>query len=928
MLFKKVGMLDPDGKHNNPFTGKPYSKMFSHIAENGAPNLKVFKPKAGWRYMKTYVDRNIIFKKFINYQATICVLGTGVGKTVVIPKLLSHYFDYKTPVIVTIPTIAAANSSHVYASSCLDVRQGFEVALKTGDFDLEYSPNETKVLYSTEGYVSNMITSDEMLSKYGGICIDEAHTRGVDIDILLSKVANIANHRPEFRIIIMSATIDPKEWIEFFNKANITNTLYQVEGIASKHPITHVYNNIELKKDDLQGEKMINEIDELLKKKETGNILAFVTMGSTAIKNRKTLQARIDKSPKLYHSIPFISVLEGKTDPKLRELILGEKPVSDIPPGKYGPYTRKVTFATNAVEFSVTFEDGLDYVIESGLFWNVYYDYQLNCNVMEASMIAHSNIKQRCGRAGRTAPGICLKMYTKAKYDSLDEFGKPDILRSSGLDDKILSTMTLQIANNYTKCNNFLDNMITPIPQTTKDFIFKKLLQHNLLNFKGVLTPLAKLVTNVKIGYLDYCYKKMYIASYYFDCMEEIIIILSILDNINGQMKNLISVDKNVFSTSSDENEIINKVLHNFKDDSGDFMTLYNIYVGTLYYMNDIKKRREFCKENYINYKTVENIDKTYWSIKNDFDGTLKSEIKLIMLLNLFNVENSKKHKQEYQYIRLEYLKNPMQFKELKGGSDASLIKKKSNPKQFSKKKSKANSKQFSKKKSKGKKWSNWKNKNYSKKRKSKGNFKQFSKKKKKQWKPKKIKSHVKKAIENIKSYKKPTTKIPDFIEAYAKQKQNNKNINKVEDKQKVNYDNVSVVKLKKNSKPKQNMIFAKKVNSRLNKINFKTFKPGHPINLSKNKTDNILACIFYGFCTNVAVNIEKDIFQVKDTPYIEVNLGASATSTLKNTKKIPKMIVFTQLSKIQGNYSFGFTNRLSIDILNMFGIDYKHPQK
>ena len=68
--------------------------------------------------------------------------------------------------------------------------------------------------------------------------------------------------------------------------------------------------------------------------------------------------------------------------------------------------------------------------------------------------------------------------------------------------------------------------------QETKECIFKKLIQHNLINTKGILTPLAKLVTNIKIGYSEYSIKKMYIASYYFDCMEEILIIISILENI------------------------------------------------------------------------------------------------------------------------------------------------------------------------------------------------------------------------------------------------------------------------------------------------------------------------------------------------------------------------------------------------------------
>ena len=128
--------------------------------------------------------------------------------------------------------------------------------------------------------------------------------------------------------------------------------------------------------------------------------------------------------------------------------------------------------------------------------------------------------------------------------------------------------------------------------------------------------------------------------------------------------------------------------------------------------------------------------------------------------------------------------------------------------------------------------------------------------------------------------------------------------------------------------KRKQNVPFGKKVNTRLNRINFKTFKTGHPINISQNKKDNIMACIFYGLCTNIAVNIEKDIFQVKDTPLIEVRLASCSTSVLNKPKKIPEMIVFNQLTNMSGSYSMGFVNRMSFKTLNMFGLEYIHPGK
>ena len=104
MIIEKIGILDPEGKYPNPLNKKPYSPLYSHIADTGTPVLGKGKSGNGWKHFNTYKDRNRFFKMLQNNQAVLVKAGTGTGKSVMFPKLVCHYFDYKYPIIVTVPT--------------------------------------------------------------------------------------------------------------------------------------------------------------------------------------------------------------------------------------------------------------------------------------------------------------------------------------------------------------------------------------------------------------------------------------------------------------------------------------------------------------------------------------------------------------------------------------------------------------------------------------------------------------------------------------------------------------------------------------------------------------------------------------------------------------------------------------------------------
>ena len=536
MIFKKIGVLDPEGKYPNPLNGKPYSKLYSHIAENGEPNLKIFKEKGGWKYYKTYLERNIFFKMLNENQAILVLAGTGVGKTVVIPKLVSHYFDYKLPIITTIPTVKSVESNAKYAAKFLDVQYGMEVACKTGEIDEEHDPGRTKLLFCTDGFVTNKLKSDPLLETYGGIIIDEVHTRNVNIDILLSNVLEIAKVRPEFKIVAMSATVDPKEYEIFFKKAKLKYKLYEIPGIGSKHKVTNIFNTKKITNiNDYQGPDMLQKVIDILKNTKTGNILCFVTTSKKGEQKKSELEKYFDSRSnalnEFNNSIPWIGVLHGKTDSNEADICKGDISLDDLSPGKYGKYNRKVIFATNAVEFSVTFKN-LDFVIDNGIQWSSYYEPKYNCTVMGAELTAKSNIKQRCGRTGRTGPGTCYRMYTQNDFNKLRDYAIPDILKTD-ITNELISFLNLERSNTFVKCDQFLNNMLTPISNEAKFHFFNNLLEHNIIGKNGKHTALGKMISQIKLSF-DYKLKKMLIASYYFNCHTQIIPLIACLTRINS----------------------------------------------------------------------------------------------------------------------------------------------------------------------------------------------------------------------------------------------------------------------------------------------------------------------------------------------------------------------------------------------------------
>ena len=889
MILKNVGTLDPDGKNLNPLTNKPYSKLYAHISENGAPNLNVIKPGGGWKYYRTYNEKNKFFRILHQNQAVLVLAGTGVGKTVIIPRLMSHYFDYKKPIIITIPTIKAVVSMAKYTSKFCDCQYGLEVAARTAEINDEYDPSRTKMLYCTDGFVTGKISSNPLLSEYGGIIIDEVHTRGTNIDILISKVTEIAKVRPDFKIVAMSATVDPTVFEYFFNRAGIKYELYEIEGVKSNFELKHEFSKTPVKMEsEYQGVPMIDKIVDILKTRKVGNILCFITSENTAKKNKLKLQEILDKNPSDFFTIPWIGILTGKSSDIETDICKGDTKLADLPEGKYGKYTRKVIFATNAVEFSVTFDAGLDFVIDSGLENSVTYDADLNCIVQGNILTAKSNIGQRCGRTGRTGEGTCIRTYTEKVYNGLLDYAIPDI-KKSNITDQIIGFLNTENTNTFSKCNAFLDSMISPISLKSKRNFFGDLMTHNILGSNGRLTPLGKMI-NLITGQYNYKMKIMLVASYYFGCAAYVIQLICVI-SVTSSLKNLF-INSDLLlgdfkGTRKEKDKLIKEIeIKNYKPfmhSSGDHITMLNVYNSTLMYMDNPKEREKYCISKNINYLIIQKIDEKYGVLAGDKieEGVFKHILPKVVILELFDVLNSDHHKKLLREMKEEMIYNPALFYINGGGGSRNKSKSQRKDKHIGKDKH---------------------NKSHN----------------------KNIKPHP---IEDIKPLN-----YSRFVKNFERKRQNSKKIARQDSKKqtkKLNrWDN------QKNQKNKNNAFMSpeykkklRELSGELDKIQFKDRDRRFPIKISKNATENVLSCLFFSHCSQVGIKSDEEDARYLLKQNKTFNIRLYDSNSIINSYKIKHdFIVYNSLTfnKAMNKKELSIVSGIPKEIIRNFGFNIK----
>lgn len=546
----------------NPFTGKKYSYNYVEM-------LKVR------RDLPVYSQRDEFLKLYQKNQIMVLVGETGSGKTTQITQFV--LFDEmphltNTQIACTQPRRVAAMSVAQRVAQEMDVNLGEEVGYSIR-FENRTS-NKTILKYMTDGMLLREAMEDHDLKRYSCIILDEAHERTLATDILMGLLKEIIKRRSDLKIIIMSATLDAEKFQKYFNNS----PLLAVPGRT--HPV-EIYYTSEFQKDYLDS--AFRTVLQIHATEPEGDILLFLTGEEEIEEACSKISLQADQLIREQGCGPLkVYPLYGSLSPHQQQRIF--EPAPEPYNGMPG---RKVIVSTNIAETSLTI-DGIVYVIDPGFSKQKVYNPRIRVESLLVSPISKASANQRAGRAGRTRPGKCFRLYTEEAFKKeLLEQSYPEILRSN------LSSTVLELKKLGIDDLVHFDFIDPPAPETMMRAL-EELNYLACLDDDGELTSLGILASRFP---LDPMLAVMLIRSCKFNCSDEILTIVAML-----------SVP-NVFVRSSRNKKRSGDAKSVFSLPDGDHITLLNIYKS---FKSDEAYEygiHQWCRDNYLNYRSLSAAD-------------------------------------------------------------------------------------------------------------------------------------------------------------------------------------------------------------------------------------------------------------------------------------------------------------------------------
>ena len=496
-------------------------------------------------------------KQIGSNRITIIVGETGSGKTTQLTQYLVEWGYAKYGRIgCTQPRRVAAMSVAMRVSNEFGCKLSEEVGYLIR-FEDQCS-EKTIIKYMTEGMLLRETLIDKNLSQYSVIILDEAHERTIATDVLFGLIKEAIKRRPTLKLIITSATLNSEKFSNFFDNCpvfKIPGRTYDVEILYAKVPEVDYL------------EASLKTVLQIHLNEKPGDILLFLT-GQEEIDNAcSMLQLKVStlgkNVPKLI-VYPVYSAMPSEMQIKIFE------------PAPQG--ARKCIIATNIAEASLTI-DGIYYVVDPGFTKIKTFNSKVGMDNLIIVPISQSSAQQRAGRAGRTGPGKCYRLYT---YNAFKNEMLPDTvpeIQRTNLADTVLILKALGI-------NDLLNfQFMDPPPTPNLVSAMEQLYYLGALDEEGLLTKLGRRMAEFP---LEPQLSKILLASVDLNCSEEITTIVSML-----------SV-QNVFYRPKEKEEQADKKRAKFINYQGDHITLLNVY--NEYIKNQTE---EWCKENFLHYRNL-----------------------------------------------------------------------------------------------------------------------------------------------------------------------------------------------------------------------------------------------------------------------------------------------------------------------------------
>lgn len=502
-----------------------------------------------------------------DHQVVIVAGETGSGKTTQIPKIcLELGRGVRGMIGHTQPRRIAARTVAERVAEELDTPLGEAVGWKVRFTD-QVNPDGTFVKLMTDGILLAEIQTDRELRAYDTIIIDEAHERSLNIDFLLGYLAQLLPKRPDLKVVITSATIDPERFSRHFGDAPI------VEVSGRTYPVEVRYRPLlEEEGDDADRDQItaITDAVEELQAEGKGDILVFLS-GEREI--RDTADALTKKNYRFTEVLPLYARLSHAEQHRV-----------------FQPHTgRRIVLATNVAETSLTVP-GIKYVIDPGNARISRYSHRTKVQRLPIEPVSQASANQRKGRCGRTSDGICIRLYSEDDFDTRPEFTDAEILRTNLA--SVILQMTAAGLGDIEKFP-FID---PPDHRNIRDGV-------QLLQELGALDPSQKDVrkrltdTGRKLAQLpvDPRLARMVLEADKNGCAREVMVIAAALSIQDPRER---PADK---QTQADQQHA------RFRDETSDFLAFLNLW---RYVREQQKERgssafRRMCKQEYLNFLRI-----------------------------------------------------------------------------------------------------------------------------------------------------------------------------------------------------------------------------------------------------------------------------------------------------------------------------------
>lgn len=445
-----------------------------------------------------YKLKNELIQAVNNNQVLVVIGETGSGKTTQMTQYLAEAgYTSKGRIGCTQPRRVAAMSVAKRVAEEFGCRLGEEVGYAIRFEDCT-SP-ETVIKYMTDGMLLREILVDEDLVSYSVIMLDEAHERTIHTDVLFGLLKGLLQRRKDMRLIVTSATLDAEKFSTYFFDCpifTIPGRTFPVEILYTKQPET-----------DYLDAALITVMQIHLTEPE-GDILLFLT-GQEEIDT--ACQILYERIKGLGPSVPELIILPvySSLPSEMQTRIFDPAP----------PGTRKVVVATNIAEASLTI-DGIFYVVDPGFGKQKVYNPKLGLDSLVITPISQASARQRAGRAGRTGPGKCYRLYTESAYrNEMLPTAVPEIQKTN----LGMTTLTLKAMGiNDLLAFDFMD----PPPAQALISAMEQLYNLGALDEEGLLTKLGRKMAEFP---LEPPLSKMLIASVDLGCSDEVLTIIAML---------------------------------------------------------------------------------------------------------------------------------------------------------------------------------------------------------------------------------------------------------------------------------------------------------------------------------------------------------------------------------------------------------------